>query len=329
MTARPALSVILVTPDGFDALRQTVRHLAAQTIRDRIEIVIVGPSRAAIAPDDAAVEGFARVELVEVGEVRSGAHGYTAGIRGASAPVVVLGEDHSFPDPDWGRALVRAHEGPWAAVGPVVANANPGSLISWADFLLGYGPWIEPAPAGEVEHLPGHNSAYKRDLLLEYGDDLESWMEAESVLHWDLRARGHRLYLEPAARTNHFNFSRLSAWLAASFHHGRTFAGRRARSWGRRAWLRRIAYTLASPLIPLVRLRRFVRDLRRSASPVSAWRLAPALLLELAVSAAGEAAGYAVGEGDSPIRVSAFEFHRERNMNPTDARAIREARFWS
>ena len=47
----------------------------------------------------------------------------------------------------------------------------------------------------EVDYLPGHNSSYKRDVLLGYGDRLESMMESETVLHWDLRAKGHRLYL--------------------------------------------------------------------------------------------------------------------------------------
>ena len=48
-------------------------------------------------------------------------------------------------------------------------NANPKSAISWANLLIEYGPWLDPAPAGKASHLPGHNSSYKRDVLLGYG----------------------------------------------------------------------------------------------------------------------------------------------------------------
>src|SRR5437588_133855 len=81
------------------------------------------------------------------------------------------------------QALLAAHRGPWAAVGPVVRNANPSTSVSWADFLIGYGPWCDPAPAGDLDHLPGHNSSYKRAILLDYGSELEGLLEAESVLH--------------------------------------------------------------------------------------------------------------------------------------------------
>ena len=74
--------------------------------------------------------------------------------------MVVLSEDHSFPEAGWAEALIEAHRGPWSVVGPVVRNANPDSLISWADFLLGYGTWLDPAPGGEISQLPGHNSSY-------------------------------------------------------------------------------------------------------------------------------------------------------------------------
>jgi hypothetical protein len=154
--------------------------------------------------------------------------GNAAGVRHASAPVVALAEDHSYPDPDWAAALIGAHRHAWAAVGPAVRNANPKSVTSWADFLIAYGPWSEPATAGEVEHLPGHNSSYKRAILLDYGPELEAMLGAESVLHWDLRARGSRLYLEPKAKIAHLNFGLLSSLARAQFHGGRLLAAVRA-----------------------------------------------------------------------------------------------------
>ena len=324
MSAAPELSVILVTPDRYETIRRTVAWLRAQTVREAIEVVIVAPSRAGLELDEDELAGFHGFQVVEVGTVRSVATGNAAGVRAASAPVVVFGEDHSYPQPGWAEALIDAHRGPWAAVGPVVANANPRSAVSWADFLPGYGPWLEPTPGGVVSYLPGHNSSYKRDLLLELGDDLDPMLNAESVLHWELGARGYELYLEPRAKTRHFNFSRLPAYLRATFLHARTFAAERARG-GRWGLVRRVAYAGAWPLIPLVRVRRVFRDVSRAREHGVLPRVLPPVALGLTVSALGEAAGYLLGPGEAPEKVSAYEFHRDRHVTRRDRDAMAAA----
>ncbi len=268
---------------------------------------------------------FAGWRVAELAEIRSNAAGYAVGVRAASAPVVVLCEDHSYPGPGWAEALIRAHEDDVAAVGPVVAHAGSDGAISWADFLLGYGPWLDPTPSGDVAYLPGHNSSYKREELLAYEPELERWLEAESVLHWDLRRRGRRLRLEGGARTNHFNFSRASSWLTATYLQSRTFGSRRTEGAGA---ARRLLWMLAIPLIPLIRLRRSLRDLRRCPGAPPARRVLPALALALLASAAGEAAGYALGGGSAAQAVYRYEFLRQRHVSARDRAAMAGARFW-
>ena len=198
------------------------------------------------------------------------------------------------------------------ALWQVVRNANPGSAVSWADLLIAYGPWLEPVQAGLVGHLPGHNSSYKREILLTYGPELETMLESESVLHWDLRAKGYELYLEPGARVYHLNFERLAAWIPAQFHSGRLFAAARARQW---RLLRRVLYAGGAVLIPLIRLWRSLPHLTRLAQP---WpmRLRVCLLVVfgLVVSAVGEMLGYAAGAGGSSSRMGELEFHRSRHV---------------
>ena len=104
-----------------------------------------------------------------------------AGIRKARAPLVVLLEDHSFPAEGWAEALIRAHAGPWSAVGPAVGLANLHCMKAWANYLIQYSPWMKPAQSGVIDDLPGHNSSYKKELLLGYGDDLESMMSRSST----------------------------------------------------------------------------------------------------------------------------------------------------
>jgi hypothetical protein len=82
----PEMSVVLVMPDGYETIRTTMRHLRAQTARDRLEIVIVAPSVDALHLDHTELQEFLQFRVVEVGEVRSIAEGNAAWVRHASAP---------------------------------------------------------------------------------------------------------------------------------------------------------------------------------------------------------------------------------------------------
>lgn len=302
----PALSAIITTPDSYDTIRRLVSSLRAQTARNAVELVIVAPSVAAVRDGLTDLQDFCCWRIVELGALRTVPQAKAAGIRHATAPVVVLTEDHSLPDPLWAQALIDAHRQGWAAVGPAMGNGNPESLISWADFLLGYGLWFDPPAAGEVDQLPGHNTSYKRDLLLGYGARLEALLGAESTLYEDLRTQGHHLYLQPAAKTFHANFTRLSRWVPYLRHSGRLFAAERARHW---SLLRRAAYSAAAPLIPLVRLKRLFPRLHRSRPDLVPRVLVP-LLFALTVDAFGQWLGYTLGPGHAAEKVAHLEFHR-------------------
>ena len=314
----PLLSVVVVTPDIVATVRKTLKFLRSQSVCERVEVLLVAPSREGLGLDESELREFHSHKVVEVGHMRSTARARAAGVRAASADVVAFAEDHAFPAQGWAEALLSRHAEGWAAVGPSMSNANPRSATSWANLLIEYAPWLEPCEAGEREHLPGHNGSYKRALLLEYGERLEAMLDAESVLHWDLRSRGQRLYLEPRARVFHQNFSAPSASLALRFNGGRLFASARAREWP--AW-RKLVYASASPLIPLVRCARIVGELLQPGRPRRLLpKVLPALFAGLVFDGAGECVGYALGAGEAMRKLSDMEFHRERYMAARDRR---------
>jgi hypothetical protein len=309
------LSVILPTADDFSTIRMTVRALRAQTIRHKIELVIVVPGDDVRIPP-AEIEGFGSVLVVNGGPMVTSNRSRVAGIRAATSPIVVLAEDHSFPAPDWAAALLDAHQKDFAVVGPVVRNGNPRTMLSWANLLLEYGPWLDGAEGAEVDDLPGHNSAYRRDLLVEYGDQLEEMFEVEAVAQRDLRGKGHRMLLEPQAITSHLNFSKLWPSLLLRLNAGRSFAAHRTHGW---SLLKRITYAVASPLIPLVRLVRIVRPVRASSELEPLFpRVLPMLCTVLVVDGLGELIGYVTGAGDSPRFLGSIEFNRVRFLSGED-----------
>jgi hypothetical protein len=306
------MSVVIVTPDNYDTIRETMKRLHAQTVRHQLEVLIVAPSASQVVIDSSERRRFFELRVVEVGPVKSLGEGNAAGARQATAPIVAFLEDHSYPDTTWAETLIEVHRQPWAAVGPVIGNPNPESAISCVDFLLGFGTWAIPTASRVIDHLPTHNASYKTSLLLQYGDGLNEMLKSEIVLNWDLQAKGHQLYLESKARVYHRNFELLPSLLRVQFHAGRVFAAVRSSKWSA---LKRVVYTFGSPLIPLVRLRYVLGQLRlRGQHKRLPRHFYSTLVAALTMSALGEMAGFASGVGSASRKLCEFEFHRERHL---------------
>lgn len=318
----PFLSVILITPDSYETIRKVVGHLQAQSARDRMEIVIVAPSEARLEPDRAALEDFFAWRVVEVGEIHSLGLVEAEGFRKARGVAVVYVEEHSFPEPGWAEALIEAHAGPWAAVGPTMTNANPRTMVSWSCFLIDFGQWLAPGEPGPAPMLASHQTSYKLAPLMEYGSRLGELMETEVTLQADLLANGQQLFFEPAARTDHVNVSRLRDLPVIQYQNYRAFAARRAAQGGW-SWGRRLTYIAGSPLIPVVAAYRVLGHIRRSGLTGRLLpRILPSLMIALASAAAGEVAGYAFGAGDAPRRRLSFELDRKRHTTDDDRQAL-------
>jgi glycosyltransferase involved in cell wall biosynthesis len=310
----PALSVVLPAPERIAKVLRAVRAIAAQRIAGRIELLIVArDATETVAAETAA--GLGSVRVVPMPDWTTMTAARVRGILETRAPIVALAEDHCFPAPDWAEALLAAHQEPWAAVGPAFVNANPGSLISWANLAIEYGPWLHPVQPGATTHVPGHNSSYKREVLVSYGERLEAMLEAESVMHWDLARRGLQVAMAPDARTRHENFSLLGPSLRLRYCSGRLFAASRAEGWP--SW-RRAVFAAGAPVIPALRAWRTWRHLRRVPRAPAGVSLMPLIVFLLLVDAVGEGVGYGLGAGEEARRLSAMEHDRPRFMRRRD-----------
>ena len=312
------LSVVLVAGSGAPGITRTMGHLRAQTARRRMEVLIVAESSDGF--DLAALGGgeLAACRLIEVGPIAERGAAAATGLLAATSPVVGLIEDHSYPAPEWAEALLRAHAGGWSGVGPAVDNANPESAASWVNYILGYGGFAPPVEAGARDLIPWHNSAYKRDAIAPFGDRLGALLEWEGALQSELRARGHTLYLEPAARTAHDNVSAIWSTVGLNVQRGRVLGALRAERERWPAW-RRVAQAAAFPLFPLMQLRHLIPSMRRLPVPSS---LGPRVYLGLGVTlgvlAVAEAWGLLTGVGDAIARLEDYELHRGRHLSPRD-----------
>ena len=304
---KPALSAIIIIPDTFETVRSTIKYLREQTIVDQIEIIFVVPSLKLIVLDENYLDVFHSWRAIEIGSITSTASAFVSGIRSACAPIVALNEDHSFPDANWAESLIIAHRGPWAAVAPLLLNGNPVKMLSWADHYQAHHEWCNRELSGEVSFLPWHNSSYKRDILLQYGQELENLMQVESFLHRDLRSKGYRLLLESNTCNKHLSIERWSDWIPARYYVGRQYAGTWSKEW---SWPRRLLFAIASPSIPFIRMWRAMKNIRREKPYNFIIRLLPIMLTGLAIEGFGHMVGYIASCGDSNEKLIKYDFHR-------------------
>jgi hypothetical protein len=313
----PVLSAIVVTPGSCQQVVPLLRRLRAQSMRERMEIVFVTTALVELEPDEELLSVLSGWKAAPVGRLVSMAAARAAGVRAASCAFIVFTEEHCFPEDAWAQAIVDAFENHRAdVVGPVMGNANPKLALSWANLCIEYGHWMAPHPGGLMDHLTGHNSAYRRSQLLALGDNLEAALESEFALHAIWHAQGRRLWLELGARVHHVNMTDLWAHLKAACAFQRPWAKSRAKDWG---WPRRIVYALSWPLIAVVRLPRVTADVVRAGKSGAMPRMLPAIIAGLLASAFGEFLGYLGSVGNSHALLTEVELYRERFLSPKDA----------
>jgi len=300
------LSVILAT-DTYPTIGPVVDRWRQQSARKQVELVLVAPSIDAVCPVLEHRDEFENVRVIEH-SVTDLAQARAAGIRAATAPIVFVGETHSYPQPGFVEALLAEFSGPWSAVGPVFGNANPKGFLSWAAFLSDYGRWAEGLPAGETAETPLYNAAYRRSVLLELGDRLAPSLDHGDELWTTLRAGGHRAWLAPQARLDHVNVSRPWDWVRERFLAGLLIGHYRARRW---SLARRVTYVCGSLLIPFVLTWRVApgawRTVRQKNLP---WMTIPAILVGMTIKAAGEFGGYAGFFGNAQREMLEYEVHK-------------------
>jgi hypothetical protein len=235
------------------------------------------------------------------------------GFRHSRAPIVAFIEDHCYPARDWAAALIDAHQSPWVAVGYAFTNANPQTYLARGGMVNDYGFWLHPARGGPATFLPGNNVSYKRDLLLSFGEELETLLTPDFNLQEILMRRRLPMCIEPRALAAHENFTQLRPLMHANYAYARLLAARRAtlQSWGR---FRRIVYGLATPAsAPALGTMRLLLSLRgrESLIPVVLAGL-PVYMLTHLWSAVGESLGYLFGEGTAEKDLNRWEIEFER-----------------
>ncbi|HET7012214.1 MAG TPA: glycosyltransferase family A protein [Anaerolineales bacterium] len=252
----PELSVVIVAGNWRVRARRALESALSQEIHGSLEVLVIDlgqdPNAPLLEAPDHRVRVIPMPPSAHFGEARAHA------VRLARAPVIAFLEEHCRARPGWASGLLAAHREAWACVGSTVYSMNPG--VGWSDavYLLGYAQWIPPAVAGEAAAAAAHNSSYKRASLEPLMDRLPLLLLLEPLLQQALVQRGERIFFQPSSGFEHQNETNLRS-LRVYYWWNRCL--------GRERWaaqpalfVRKLIYTLLSPLAPWVRS---LRDLTR------------------------------------------------------------------
>jgi hypothetical protein len=301
----PLLSVILAT-DNYERGRQLIESVMRQTIASRIELVVVTSSPEDVRRGTAGNHELHSITVAPIDTVVPLSRSRAAGVHASTAPYVFIAETHAYPDPDVCERVVELLSQGWSLVVPGLRNANPRNAISWGGFLSDYGAWSRVLPEGEIQRAPAHNTAFRREVLMDFGDKLERAFGFGDGLHEGMRSRGQRAWFEPVVAVEHVNIYRVRHWLKERFLSGVLIGGSRSEKW---PWSRRLLYVAASPLIPFVvlsRVRSGVREVaRREKLPLSTY---PVIVGGVILKVMGEVRGYLFGADNKSVeKMTAFE----------------------
>lgn len=297
-TNAAALTVVIPSVNGWADLERCLSALAGERATVALEVLV--PERCGAAVRDAALQGFPWARLIPVPLETTIPQMRALAFREATAPTVVVIEDHIIVPPGWARAM-DARTAQARVVGGGLVNAATDTVTDWAAWLCEYSHLAGPMPAGAVEGIHGNHTVYDRALLVEFSDVTESgrW---EDALHNAIRDKGVTLWSRPDIVAGHKKHYTVGEYVTQRFWYSRAYAAMRT---DRAGFARRFAYGVIGFVLPPLLFYRIVSRVWRGGLYRS--HLLPSLpLLALFVTSwgVGEVAGAWFGDGDALAKVA-------------------------
>jgi hypothetical protein len=211
------------------------------------------------------------------------------GIDQSKGRLVALTISPMLPAPDWIESIAAEQQRYDVVAGAI----EPGAELrasDWGEYLCRYAPDMLPFEGHEcVEHLPGDNSAYRRELL-EQTSDLYRDGFWEPVVNRRLAEDGVLLWHSPEVVVSQGRSAGTQAFVRQRFVHGRAHGRKRGARFGAG---RNLAGAVGAPAVPLLLSFRILRTVFAKRRHRGAALLAlPFILLFNVAWAAGEAFGH-------------------------------------
>lgn len=220
--AVPRISVVVCSYNGARTLDETLRGVAGLDFPD-FEVILV---------DDGSTDGTAAIGRRHGARVistpnRGLSSARNTGAEAATGEIVAYLDDDAWPDPDWLTFLAVAYaDSDHAGVGgPNLAPPGDGTVATCVANAPG-NPIHVLLSDTVAEHIPGCNSSFRREQLLEIGGfDTRFRVAGDDVdLCWRLQERGWTIGFSAAAMVWHHRRGGVRAFWRQQRGYGRAEA---------------------------------------------------------------------------------------------------------
>jgi glycosyltransferase involved in cell wall biosynthesis len=228
----PLVSVVVPTRDRPTPLSRCLAALAAQTVSDVLEVIVVDDGSDDPAPIVAVTREHRFARLIRV-QHRGPAAARNAGAAIARGGCLCFTDDDCEPAAGWAEALANAIEGGADAAAGRTLSPDPGSVIAAAAEVVAEAPAAVPASLpGALSFAPTNNLACRADVLAAVPFDERYPAAAGEDRDWCARlgAAGYLLRGEPSAELIHRPNETLRAFIGQQVRYGR--GAYRFRTWG-------------------------------------------------------------------------------------------------
>jgi glycosyltransferase involved in cell wall biosynthesis len=209
----PRISVVVPTRDRPAPLARCLDALSVQTVRDRLELIVVDDGSVAADEVAAVVARHTRARLIRMGGGGPAA-ARNAGAQAARGSFLCFTDDDCLPEVDWAEKLtVAIREG---------ADAVAGRTLSTRGVLADASEVISGAPVAAEPFAPSNNFACTKAVFEAVPFDESYRRAAAEDRDWCARlvAAGHTLRSEPSARVLHRPQLTLSSFLRRQVRYG-------------------------------------------------------------------------------------------------------------
>lgn len=220
---RPLVSVVVPTRDRPASLSRCLAALAAQTVSDNLEVIVVDDG----STDPAAIIAVTRqhgfVRLIRQHHAGPAA-ARNAGTRNARSNCLCFTDDDCEPVAGWAEALAHAIGAGADAVAGRALSVDPGSAIAAAAEIVAEAPELASVLSnGGLSFAPTNNLACRADVLAAVPFDERYRAAAGEDRDWCARlaAAGYLLRAEPGAELVHRPSETLRAFLRQQVRYGR------------------------------------------------------------------------------------------------------------
>ena len=264
------LTVLLTVVSGADAVRESLTALTKQIDFEKSEIIVPfdkwSSNVGSLISEFPGVRfhfiedlGFASDKHMSAHQHRLYDRRRAVGLRLARGRIVAMTEDHARPADDWVRQMIAAHEQPYDVIGGAIENGVD-SPLNRAWYYCDFGRYGRPFERGEASFVSDVNLAYKRTALIATYDLWHEFYQ-ETTVHWAMRSRGNKLFLDDGPvvfqMRPHLKFGQA---MKERVNWGRVFAETRANNL---TALYRFLFSVGTLFLPLVLSSRVLRHMRR------------------------------------------------------------------